>query len=171
MGAYHIFVNPSRKEYFDPAVWGDGSKRASLFNGLHRFALRLLMYSPHAAPGQLSPTLTSWVGDPIIIAADDYYTDQDCFKTQTPEDGERNLYYMARDEFRNITPELTLLLVPSEEEFTKALMERALQFSHVLLFVGSLCYETRNKPLSHALEKHLGPDWAKMYSLAVKMSN
>lgn len=67
MGEYLCVANASKKQYFDPFHFGEGTKRSSFLYGLSGFALGRLL------SGQLDSGLwlESWAGDALYVVGDE----------------------------------------------------------------------------------------------------
>ncbi|GEM_PF-6893787 len=168
MGAYHIFVNPEQQEFFDPVIFGDGNKHGVLYHGLHRYALKLLFYSPELLSTPINNELNTWTGSPMYIAIDDDNPTPESKETLNDivgETGEHNLYWFARRNFRDISSPLLkhLLLVVRNDTFLAEFYNRAETRQDLFAFIVSTYYESRHGGLKLDLESNFGKNWDKRY--------
>ncbi len=166
MGAYHIFVNPDKKEYFDPAQFSDGIKVNALFNGLHRHALRILMYSCDLSSSPVSTDFHSWVGDRIFIAADDYESDKKIMFHLTNENTNQNLSEYAMENYTDISFVILkyLLVVQRKDSILSEIYAGLEMKTSLFANVVQIYQENKSKILQEELEHHIGKDWMKKYS-------
>jgi hypothetical protein len=166
MGAYHLFVNPTKKEFLDPAQFGDGNKRYALFHGLHRYALQLLFYSIDLSSQIITEDIKNWTGDVMYIAADNDAPNQasaELLQQIVGETEEHNLYWHARHHYRDISLPLLKYFLTNDrdEDFLADFYERAKIHKHHFQFMASTYFETKNALLRADLEKHFGKNWMK----------
>ena len=78
MGAYFLVVNPTKRQYLDPARFGEAIKFSGLLRGDYCLqALKLLIAD--CFPRETTSFHGAWLGDPVMLASDA----PDC---QIPED-------------------------------------------------------------------------------------
>lgn len=169
MGVYHIFVNPNKKEYFEPSIFCDSEKQSALFHGLHRYALKILYYSPDFSRNIIGNKLNSWAGDPLLIAPDEAPPNQG-MKTTSPAHPNRNLYELAKQEYRNISVDLLYHLIgrKMDVEFETTLFQRARKNKVLFITIVEFQNQANSKILELALIKHFGKKWKKQYSKMIK---
>lgn len=166
MGAYHIFVNPAKKEYFDPTVFGDGNKHRALYHGLHRYALKLLTYSPTLVSQPINEELNTWTGDPIYIGIDDDNPTPESTETLHQLVGtteEHNLYWHAYRNYRDIGfPLLKHFLLKSRDEyFLQEFFERAQIHQRLFNDIATIYFESKDAVLKKDIVQHFGKNWEK----------
>jgi hypothetical protein len=108
MGQYYKIVNLDKKQYLDPCTAATGAKLTEL--GKERYSLMtglsLLLADPgHGGggdPNEESPLIGQWAGDRIVIVGD--------YIENNRHGVEGNLWYVARDSYENITPQVMELV-------------------------------------------------------------
>ena len=119
MGAEYQVVNLDNRKCIDFGLWGN-SKRSGLMYGLHAKWLGLLLFDERRVPKGLLSLVGSWAGDRVVFPADMDPAEVRNregqrilpygFDTGSPEEDQRNLYGMAKEEFHEVS-HLTLKLV------------------------------------------------------------
>jgi hypothetical protein len=162
MGVFYLIVNPAKKEYLDPYRFGQGAKFVNLLGGGPlTFAVKQLIAD--SGPGW-------WVGDPIILAADDIGPpNPGRLVTNTPTIPHRNLNAQAREEFTDISYRV-LALIGHSPEITAELAKMAVRKSDLLLDLGVVIEEYGIRPLEIALERVVGRPWRKAHNKAAAES-
>lgn len=120
MGEYFITVNPAKRQYLSHHRLPFNSRFNGLLSATQGLAMGLLV-SDIAPQHRAHPLIGSWAGDAVIVTGDDYgRPDVAGIKTTTAEDSKRNLYWMANDEFEDITFKAIAMLC----EFDAAMADR-----------------------------------------------
>ncbi len=137
MGAYFLVVNPTKRQYLDPARFGEASKFWGLLRGDHCLrALKLLIAD--CFPRGTSTFHGAWLGDSVILASDDSgFPDPGGFVTATASDPSRNLSALARAEFINISYR-ALAELSQDPEVASALAAEAKLDPSLLRNLGSV---------------------------------
>ena len=159
MGVYYLIVNPAKRQYLDPCRFGEGIKFHNLLGGGHStLALKYLITEDRAG---------WWVGDPVILAADDTgRPNPGGLITTTLEKPDRNLYFQAREEFADISYR-AIALIAGTQTVADELAEKAADDSGFLLDLGTTLEQYDPKPLEFALEHAVGRPWRKAYQKAI----
>lgn len=162
MGVYYLVVNPLKREYLDPRRFGSGTKFGNLFAGDPcSDALKRLIADDQEG---------WWVGDPVVLAADDSgVPNRGGLLTTTASEPARNLYSQARQEFTDISYR-ALAMLARNPRLSEDLARAAADNSHLLLDLGSVIDEYGVRPLEIALESVVGRPWRKAFNLAVSNS-
>src|SRR6266542_1439639 len=177
MGAYFLFVNPAKRQYLDPSRFGEGIKAGSLLHGQHGFALSLLLCDTSEARLGYGALAGAWCGDAVYAASDEAPPDLHGLATATPDDPQRNLNSLARDEYEDVSyPALAML---GENEWTAGSLvggvARALRDPGtaerrppLLGHLGNTVLQTGCKPLAAELTQQLGgvAAWQRLYAEA-----
>jgi hypothetical protein len=162
VGGYYLIVNPAKRECLDPARFGEGTKFHNLLGGGHS-SLALKYLISDSGPGW-------WVGDPVILAADDTGPPNLAgLVTTTPTAPHRNLYFQAREEFTDISYR-ALDLICHSQTVAADLALLATRFNRLLLDLGTALDQYGLRPLELALEQAVGRPWRKAYNIAAAES-
>ena len=165
MGLGYFFVNPDKKEYFNPALSGGYLRRKQVFKqGLHLYALELLLCE---FPGEnhtriINENLQSWSGDRLLVLSDNDWTYDDQSKANVNQE----CYQIA--EYRDITESLNLYLVENEPEFAEKYIPKLSIESVRFMELVNLNYRIKNKSVEDLLIKHFGKNWEKKYQNSFK---
>ncbi len=161
MGQYFLYVNPRKREYVEQGAVGFDDKISGVFEGLPGRAVGLLLCDGGYDAGPLE-LVGSWIGDPIIVAGDDYGQPNVAgLVTTTESDPKRNLYHMAVEEFTDITlPAIAMLAYFSSYDAHRiARMALERDPSKDLLCACDLILRNDGcKPLEQALDG-IDPKW------------
>lgn len=172
MGEYFKIVNPTKKQFLDANQFDEGIKASSVLYGYHAIATALLVCNlgqvrfesgkPRHDYGSLSG---SWCGDSIFVAGEYAKADEYGVITSTQENPDRNLYWMAREEFEDVSYKTIAMLCEGRDGFAEEIVRKVNEPSHYSLIVhlGNVVFQERCKPLEVALEKIIGFDWTKKY--------
>lgn len=176
MGQYFKIVNPAKRQYLDAGKFDEGVKSSSVLYGYHAVAVALLVCSldqvryESGKPRHDYGTLAgSWCGDPIFIAGDDNgKPDELGIKTSTEQNPDRNLYWMAKEEFDDISYKALAMLCEGRSGFAEEIVGKVDEIGHYSLIVhlGNVVFQERCKPLETTLEKIVGSDWTRKYKKA-----
>ncbi|HJT30518.1 MAG TPA: hypothetical protein VJ783_00520 [Pirellulales bacterium] len=168
MGAYHIVVNPTKRQFLDPGRFDEGKKLGSVLHGVFCVdALKLLIADSFLAQGtRVSKPRNpwslegSWVGDPIVLASDDCGPPDPAGIITTSEGNSlRNLYVMAVEEFENISYLAIVML--SENRFTSELIEKATRDDSFFLHLANVVMQFQPQNLKVEFEREFGKAWPK----------
>jgi hypothetical protein len=116
------------------------------------------------------PLAGSWCGGPIYVVGDEQ-TEPDVFgiNTSTIENPDRNLYWMAEEEFEDISYKAIAMLCEGRDGFAEEIAERAatgLSADRNLVNLGHVVFIIGCESLKRALEKAYGKDWVSKYKEA-----
>jgi hypothetical protein len=110
MGECFIAVNPTKRQYVSHNRLPFNSTFGGLLSGVQGLAVGLLACDI-SADQRVHPLMGTWARDPVIVAGDDFgEPDTGGFSTTTNDDKIRNMHWMARDSFEDITfPAIAML--------------------------------------------------------------
>jgi hypothetical protein len=159
MGVYYLIVNPTKREYLDPARFGGGVKFHNLLSGGHStLALKHLICEGCAG---------WWIGDPVVLASDDTGLPNPAgLITTTPEKPDRNLYFQACEEFVDISY-IMIDLLSHNQTVADELADWATVVGSFLLDLGAVLEQYGSKRLEIAVERVFGHPWRKAYQKAI----
>jgi len=107
------------------------------------------------------PLFGSWAGDQVIVAGEYSQADEWGMRTRTDETPDRNLYFMARDDFENIGYKALAMLCDLDPSLPDDFAIRAKTSGSLLITLGLVVFQLQNKPIEIALVKNIGKDWSK----------
>jgi hypothetical protein len=112
-------------------------------------------------------------GDPIYVVGDEQ-TEPDVFgiTTSTIENPDRNLYWLAEEEFEDISYKAIAMLCEGRDDFAEEIAKRAatgLGADRSLVNLGNVIFIVGYEPLKQALEKAYGKDWVSRYKEACRI--
>jgi hypothetical protein len=174
MGQYFKIVNPAKRQYIDAGKFNENVKSSGILRGNHAVALALLVCNldqVRDGRGNLrhdfGPLAGSWCGDPIYVVGDEQ-TEPDVFgiKTSSIEKPDRNLYWMAKEEFEDISYKAIAMLCEGRDDFADEIAERAASSPSAdtnLVNLGNVVFVVGCESLKQALEKAYGKDWVSKY--------
>src|SRR5262245_43367860 len=158
MWAYFLVVNRAKRQYLDPARFGEAIKFSGVLRGdycLH--ALKLLIAD--CFPRDATSFRGAWLGDPVILASDDSgLPNPGGLVTATTTDPARNLNAWAKAEFTNISYRALAELCRSTELATEV-AAKAKDDRSLLIDLGATLEQYHPGPLEHALEQAVGRPW------------
>ncbi|HZS08856.1 MAG TPA: hypothetical protein VFD58_28730 [Blastocatellia bacterium] len=165
MGEGFLIVNPAKRQFLDAGRFGENNKRSGILCSRHGSAVALLilntrqLYSVH-------PLVGSWVGDPVIAAG--YFASPDTAGIQTTSTThpERNLYGLAWEEFEDISHQAIVMLCQESQGYADEFVTWTKQAPSFIVELGDIVFQLGCPPLQEALERILGPTWAKEYKAA-----
>ena len=104
MGQYFKIVNPTKKQCIDAFKFDENIKASGVMYGYHGFAVALLVCRLDEVPHTYGDLAGFWHGDPVIAVGDDY-GEPDVYgvKTSTEENPHRNLYWLAKEEYEDVS--------------------------------------------------------------------
>jgi hypothetical protein len=112
MGTEYDVVNVAKRQFINIFLTGN-SKLSGLMRGIHADVMGLFLVDGRRVSKGLLSLVGSWAGDPVHIPADEelaFRLESDGnrvfgygFDTASPEDEKRNLYFMAEEEFHEVT--------------------------------------------------------------------
>lgn len=154
VGMYFLVVNPAKRQYLDPGRFGEANKFSGLLRGefcLH--ALKLLIAD--CFPRKTDSFRGAWLGDPVILAGDDYgLPDPGGVITATEADPRRNLNARAREEFVNIS--YRALAELCKDKMAPELAARATTDASFLIDLVAVLEQYHPWGLEGALEEAVG---------------
>lgn len=166
MGAYFLVVNPAKRQYLDPARFGEACKFSAVLHGdycLH--ALKLLISD--CFERDATSFRGAWLGDPVILASDDSgLPNPGGLVTVTAVDPLRNLHAWASTAFTNISYR-ALAELCLDAELATALAARAKEDQSLLIDLGTVLEQYHSDALEHTLERAVGRPWRKKYNKAL----
>ena len=174
MGEYFHIVNPAKRQYLCASSFGEGIKAGNVMRGYHGVALAVLICNfdqvsndrdePRHQYGALAG---SWFGDRVYLAGDGHGQPDDFgIQTSTESRPGRNLYWMAKDEFEDISYRAIAMLC--EGGYASEFAGKAAEPLNSLLLkhLGNVVFQVGCKPLETALEQSLGSEWTRKYKEA-----
>lgn len=174
MGEYYHIVNPAKRQYLCASAFGEGIKAGNVIRGYHGVAVAVLICNfdqvrngsdePRHGYGALAG---SWFGDRIYLSGDGYGQPNDFgIQTSTESRPERNLYWMAKEEFEDISYRAIVMLC--EGSYASELARKAADplNSFLLKHLGNVVFQVGCTPLEKALEESLGSEWTRKYKEA-----
>jgi hypothetical protein len=165
MGAYFLVVNPARRQYLDPARFGEAVKFSSVLRGDHCIqSLKLLVTDCFRR--DMTSFRGAWLGDPVILASDDSgLPDPGGLITATPDDPSRSLHAMARTEFADISYR-ALAELCLDRDTAAELAARSKEDGSLLIDLGATMEQYPIATLEAALNAAVGRPWRKAYNQA-----
>ncbi|HZV05970.1 MAG TPA: hypothetical protein VE999_12900 [Gemmataceae bacterium] len=164
MGAYYLVVNPAKRQYLDPARFGEAIKFQGVLEGGHCIrALKLLIVDNAAYPCSAN-FQSAWFGDPVILASDDSGPPNPSgITTATPDRPGRNLNQMARDEFTDISYRAIAELCLHDNDILREMIEEAKDDSGFFIDLANVRLQYRFPALEYAFLEAFGNSWRKKY--------
>ena len=176
MGQYFHIVNPAKRQYISSSSFAENSKSSGVMLGYHAIAVGLLVCNLDQVSYERSkplhgygPLAGSWFGDRVYLAGDDHgEPDEFGVKTSTEENANRNLYWLAEEEFENITYRAIAMLCEGRRTYAEEMAARAAEplHSELLKHLGNVVFQVGCKPLEESMEQYLGGDWTRKYKKA-----
>lgn len=165
MGAYFLVVNPAKRQYLDPARFGEAIKVTSVLRGDHCIrALTLLVTDCFRR--DTTSFRGAWLGDPIILASDDSgLPDPGGIITTILNDPGRNLHAMSKAEFADISYR-ALAELCRDGDAAMDLATRCRQDGSLLIDLGATMEQYHLTALEFALNTAVGKPWRKAYNQA-----
>ena len=168
MGNNYTIVNPAKKEVLDPFDLGEGTKWNSLLRGPFGVTvLKLLLADEYSE----MPTVPSdcvwrleghWFGDPVTVANENGPKNPRMFRTGTDEYPDRNLHWMAKYEFADITPRCAAMLT-ERHGFGCDLVNQAKEDNWFFVWLADVMVSLRPPLLTEAFLFEFGPNWKTNY--------
>lgn len=133
MGQYFKIVNPPKKQFLDASRFNENVKSSGVLYGYHAIAVAFLVCNidqvrdgwdkPIHNFGELA---SSWCGDSVFIVSDDHgKANEFGLQTSTEQNPDRNLYWMAKEEFEDISYKAMAMLCNAREDIAEGLAQRA----------------------------------------------
>jgi hypothetical protein len=130
MGAYYMVVNAAKRQCIDIGLL-ENDKNSGLMLGWHARALALFLCDERRRGDWPLSLVGSWAGDPVFFPHDEEdgpvtWRDEQNYvlpygiETRTQTNPDRTLYYMARDEFEEVTGAMIALFC----EFDPSLVDQ-----------------------------------------------
>jgi hypothetical protein len=164
MGAYYLVVNPAKRQYMDPAQFGEAIKFRSVLEGGHCIRALKLLITDGASYPSTSNFEGAWLGDPIILASDDGGPPNPRgFTTAPPDRPWRNLNKMAQDEFSNISYRAIAELCLHDNDVIRELIDVAKDDSSFFIDLANVRLQYRLPSLEHAFLEAFGTSWRREY--------
>ena len=160
-----FFVNPDRKEFFNPALNGGYYRRRHMFQGgFQLYALELLMTSEVGAepPGVIGKNLHSWFGNRLLIASEYNFIDPLDEPYLTEQEKSDPLRFLG-SEYTDITRALAIHLTRTNPKFAEEYIPSLHIGFDSFTDAASLFYETRDKGLEKLLVENFGKNWEHKY--------
>ena len=109
-------------------------------------------------------------GDSVFIVSDEQgKADEFGVETSTEQNPDRNLYWMAKEEFEDISYKAIALLCKWREDIAEEMAQRAatgVSPDRELVDLGNVVFMLALDPLERALVKDYGAEWASRYKKA-----
>lgn len=168
MGRYLLIVNLDKRQYLDPHGLGESAKSSNYLKGTTANAVALLVCKPTDALHSHGELAGHWFGDRLVAAGDDDCPpNQDGLITATPDDPSRNLYQMARAEFRDMSFDAMLMLCRGSwhwaEDFVRLAKKEDTQ---LFIRLATVALHENCTELLDALAGVNGPNWVEKYRRA-----
>ena len=165
MGSYFKIVNLTKRQYLDPADFGEAMKWRGTLRGEHCIqAFKYLISDLHAERESTSRWDISgrWAGDRVVLTGDDSSPpDPIGLTTSTEDEPTRNLYQMAAEEFQNIGNLAIAML--AEHGFEQSLLDHAEDDKSLFLTIADFVMQTSDSRLKSAFERRFETNWQKRY--------
>lgn len=172
LSQYHIIVNPARREYLDVGILGN-NKASGYATHWTSEALSVLVcnssqvFAEPKMHGRMPALAGLWCGDAVYAAGDGFGAPNDFgIITTTSENPDRNLYWLAKEEFKDITYPAIAMLCQLHESTAEEMGSRAERDRYWLVHLGNTVFTVGCHPLEEALRKTLGNDWKRKYKAA-----
>jgi hypothetical protein len=166
MGASFLVVNPAKRQYLNPARFGEGNKFSPVLRGCHCIQALKLLISDERFRRDDTSFSAAWLGDPVILASDDGgLPDPACLATATTDEPARNLHAVARAEFADISYRALAELCRNPETAVE-LAARCNNDESLLIDLGATLEQYRVPTLERALNVAVGRPWRKGYNQA-----
>lgn len=168
MGQYFIIANPAKRQYLDINDFEENPKASGYMHGLHAAAVGILCCDPTEVRNgsgtplyDFQPWAGAWRGDRVYAAGDDYgWPNDHGLQTTKPEQPERNLYWLAKQEFEDITEAVIVAMCESSDTFAELFVRGPSTPSPFrLIRFGDLALKHDCRNLRTALEQTFGSDW------------
>jgi hypothetical protein len=168
MGQYFHIVNPSKAQYISAHTFEENSKASGVMLGFHANALALLVSTADEAHSRRPELVGAWFGDKIYVVGDDYgKPDAYGIRTSTEKNPERNLYFLALEEFEDISLKAIAMMCLWDDYWAEKFVERCDDgWSRMLICLGNVVFTVGCDPLRLELEKRFGKDWEIQYRKA-----
>ncbi|WP_437532995.1 hypothetical protein WME79_05750 [Sorangium sp. So ce726] len=165
MSTCFLIVNPAKREYLDPARFGEAARFSGVLRGEHCLhALKLLISDcfedvPSSFRG-------AWLGDPVILASESSPKAAAGRVAASSGAPARNLHDVAVAEFANISYGALAELCISGQ-LAMELVVKAKGNRRFLIDLGATLEQYEPAALRHAWEQLLGQPWRKEYNQAM----
>lgn len=163
MSSDHKIVNPARREYLDPycMLWSPEYPR--VLEGPPGLAANLLLLG-WAPQGVRNGLAGCWCGDRVLLASDTDLPDTFGISTATAEDPRRNLYWLADQEYTDLSWSALDLVAATVPRLAHEWRDRlAGGDAAVLGRLGTAALRVHAPVLTSLLEGVFGPAWKKRY--------
>lgn len=174
MGQYFKIVNPAKRQFLDASRFNENVKSSGVLFGYHATAVAFLVCTidqvrdgwgkPIYDFGELAGF---WCGDSVFIVSDDHgKADEFGVKTSTEQNPDRNLYWMAKEEFEDISYQAIAMLCNGRENIAEQMAQRAatsVSPERDLVNLGNVVFYVGCEPLKQALENEFGAEWVSRY--------
>jgi hypothetical protein len=177
MGQYFKIVNPIKRQHIDASRFGENVKASGIFYGYHTAAVAFLLCNIEQVRDEWERPIYegvelagSWCGDPVYVVGDDQgKADEFGIKTSSEQNPERNLYFMAHEEYEDISYKAIALICNVHEEIAADMVKRAVNGyspDRDLVDLGNVVFTVGCEPLKRALMKEFGGEWESRYRKA-----
>ncbi len=165
MGAYYLVVNPVKRQYIDPARFGEAIKFRSVLEGGRCIRALKLLITDRASYPSTANFEGAWLGDPVILANDDGGPPNPRdFTTATPDCPARNLNKMAHDEFTDISYCAIAELCRHDDEIIRELVDLAKDANSFFIDLANIWLQYRLPRLEYAFLETFGNSWRGEYN-------
>jgi len=172
MGVDYLIINPSKRQFLDPIDFGESTRWIGLLRGHYCLeALKYLISASHIQHGsELWQRKGTWVGDAIVVAGDDSSPPNPAGITTATEDNpKRNLYFLAVEEFYNISHLALVMLAESGRGETAAeIVADAETDDRLFATIADVLMQAQPPRLKRAFDAQFGYSWKDRYEDYVK---
>ncbi len=168
MGQYFHIVNPAKAQYVSAGTFEENNNASGVMRGFHANALALLVCKVDEAMSPPPELAGSWFGDKVYVVGNDYgKADAYGIKTSTLGDPDRNLYFLALEEFEDVSLKAIAMMCEWDDYWAERFVEDCVEGRPgMLICLGNTVFTIGCEPLRSELEKRLGKDWGMQYRSA-----
>jgi hypothetical protein len=171
MGAIIYIVNFDKRQYIDPACFGESVGPGGYMLGYHASAVALLTCAPGPLIDLGSPWPGAWFGDRVQVVYNERDYNPLGIETGTSENPDRELYPMIWQEFQEFSREALAMICNADEQTADELARRAKDdyVGFLLWNLGAVVANGWGPQLAKAIGRHFGTDWDEAYNRSKEM--
>ena len=160
MGLGYFIVNPTKKEYFNPALAGGYLRRNNLFKEeLHLYAIEALLFNYwNENLDLIDYNLCSWNGDKTTILSDNDWIYPHEYQNSNPQSS-----CFQINDFRDITNDLIFYLLDKNDEFVNKYIPSLVLNSKQFKIIVDHLEQFNNYEILRCINNHFGKNWKKKY--------